>query len=33
MEKLGPSRAWSVLFARLVIDLMFCQGAVWRAFR
>lgn len=33
MEKLGPSRAWSVLFARLVIGLMFCQGAVWRAFR
>lgn len=33
MEKLGPSRDWGVLFARRVIGLMFCQGAVWRAFR
>lgn len=33
MEKLGPSRAWGVLFAPRVIGLMFRQGAVWRAFR
>jgi uncharacterized membrane protein YphA (DoxX/SURF4 family) len=30
--KLGPSRAWGVLFARLVIGLMFFQGALWRVF-
>ncbi|MDA0329431.1 MAG: DoxX family protein [Gemmatimonadetes bacterium] len=32
MERLGPSRAWGVLFARLVLGLMFFQGALWRVF-
>jgi len=32
MDRLGPSRAWGVLFARLVLGLMFFQGAWWRIF-
>ena len=32
MNRLGPSRAWGVLFARLVLGLMFFQGAWWRVF-
>jgi len=32
VNRLGPSRAWGVLFARLVLGLMFFQGAWWRVF-
>jgi uncharacterized membrane protein YphA (DoxX/SURF4 family) len=32
MERLGTSRAWGALFARLVLGLMFFQGAWWRVF-
>ena len=32
MDRLGPSAAWGVLFARLVLGLMFFQGAWWRIF-
>ncbi len=32
MDRLGSSRAWGVLFARLVLGLMFFQGAWWRVF-
>lgn len=32
MDRLGPSRAWGILFARLVLGLMFFQGALWRIF-
>ena len=33
MNELGPSRAWGVLFARLVLGLIFFQGAWWRVFQ
>lgn len=32
MDRLGPSRGWGVLFARLVLGLVFFQGAWWRVF-
>jgi uncharacterized membrane protein YphA (DoxX/SURF4 family) len=32
VDKLGHSRAWGILFVRLVLGLMFFQGAVWRVF-
>ena len=31
-DGLTGRRAWGVLFARLVLGLMFCQGAWWRVF-
>ncbi len=33
MNELGRSRAWGVLFARLVLGLIFFQGAWWRVFQ
>lgn len=32
MTPTARSRAWGVLFARLVLGLMFFQGALWRVF-
>jgi len=32
VDRSGWSRAWGVLFARLVLGLMFFQAALWRVF-
>jgi len=32
VTNVNPHRAWGVLFARLVLGLMFFQGALWRVF-
>lgn len=32
MDRVRTGQAWGVLFARLVLGLMFFQGALWRVF-